>query len=111
MYGVSPYNHGERDAMSTLDNDHKKTARLEARLTPTVYALVQHAATLQGRSISDFVVAAAQDAATAVIEQNEVLELSRADQQQFAAALLAPASPTPALDRAAAAHRDLVEPS
>lgn len=89
----------------------KKSARMEARLTPKVYALVQRAATLQGRSVSDFVVTAAQRAAEEAIGQRAMIELSQADQEQFAEALLHPAPLAPALERAAALHRKMVDRS
>lgn len=92
-------------------DEQKKTARLEARLTPAAYALVQRAARLQGRSVSDFVVAAAQEAAESTIEQHELIELSRTDQERFAAALLQPSPPTAAMEEAAEAHQQLIEPS
>ena len=40
-----------------------KNARLEARLTPDIHALLKRAAEIQGRSVSDFVVSAARRAA------------------------------------------------
>jgi uncharacterized protein (DUF1778 family) len=40
-----------------------RTARLEARITREALAVVRRAAEIQGRSVSDFVVAAAQEAA------------------------------------------------
>lgn len=87
----------------------RKVARLEARISPAIYSLVQRAAELQGRSVSDFVVSAAQRAAETTIAKRELIELSRADQEQFAAALLKPAPLAPALRRAMEAHRKLVE--
>jgi len=89
----------------------KKTTRLEARTTESTYALVQHAAALQGRSISDFVVSAAQEAAEHIIEQHALIDLTQRDQEQFAKALLKPRPVVPALKRAAAAHRDHVGPA
>lgn len=89
----------------------KKTARLEARITSSVYTLVLRAATLQGRSVSDFVVTAAQQAAEETIALREIIDLSQADQEHFAAALLKPAALTPAMKRAAAAHGRLIRPS
>lgn len=85
----------------------KKTIRLEARTTPALYALVQRAANLQGRSVSEFVISSAQQAAYELIEQRESIDLVLADQERFAAALLNPAPVSPALQRAAAAHRKL----
>lgn len=76
------------------------TARLEARVSPDVHALIKRAAELQGRSITDFVVSTAQEAAQRVIEQTEVMRLSLADQHCFAEALLTPPEPNAALKRA-----------
>ena len=94
-----------------LQDEKKKTARFEARITPNVHALVLRAAALQGRSVSDFVVAAAQRAAEETIAQRQIIDLSQADQERFAAALLKPAALTPAMKRAAAAHGRLIQPS
>lgn len=94
-----------------LQNEKKKTARLEARMTPEVHALVLRAATLQGRSVSDFVITAARWAAEETIAQRQVIDLSQADQENFAAALLKPAALTPAMKRAAAAHGRLIRPT
>lgn len=97
--------------MHEQSHQKKRTARLEARTTPAVVELVQRAANLEGRSVSDFIVRAAQEAAQAAIEQRELIELSRADQERFAAALLDPEPVAPALKQAAKAHRRLVRPS
>jgi uncharacterized protein (DUF1778 family) len=70
--------------------------------------MLRRAAELQGRSVTDFVVSAVQDAARQTIEQAEVMRLSLRDQQCFAQALLAPPPPTPALKRAAARRRSLL---
>ena len=84
------------------------TARLEARLPSDIHALLKRAAELQGRSMTDFVVSAAQDAARRTIEQTETIRLSLADQERFARALLAPSEPAPALRRAFARRRQLL---
>lgn len=90
-----------------IQDKAKKTIRLEARTTPALYALVQRAANLQGRSVSEFVISSAQQAAYELIEQRELIDLTLADQEHFAAALLNPPPVSPALKRAAAAHRKL----
>lgn len=74
-------------------------------------AAVRRAAEIQGRSISDFVVAAAKDAAERAIERAQIVQLSLADQERLANALLAPAPTAPALDRAFEAHRELIRES
>jgi uncharacterized protein (DUF1778 family) len=62
--------------------------------------MLKRAAQLQGRSMTDFVVSAVQDAAQQAIERAEVIRLSMADQESFAQALLSPPAPSPALKRA-----------
>lgn len=76
------------------------TARLEARISTDLHTMLKRAAELQGRTMTDFVVSAVQDAAQRAIEQAEVIRLSMADQQCFAQALLLPPAPVPALERA-----------
>jgi uncharacterized protein (DUF1778 family) len=88
-----------------------RTSRIEARIAPEVLATVKRAAEIQGRSISDFLVAAAQDAAERTIQETHVIRLSLADQERVAELLLHPPAPTPALERAFAAHRELIRES
>ncbi len=85
------------------------TARLEARISPDLHALLKRAAELQGRTMTDFVIAAVQEAALKAVEQAEVVRLSLADQECFAQALLSPPEPTPALKRAAERRRRLLD--
>jgi uncharacterized protein (DUF1778 family) len=75
-------------------------ARLEARLPADIHALLKRAAEIQGRSLTDFVVTAAREAACQTIEQNEIIRLSVEDQRQIAEAILNPPAPKQALRRA-----------
>ena len=84
-------------------------SRLEARLPASIYALLKRAAELKGRSITDFVVDAAQDAAQRVIEEDGIIRLSAEDQARFAQALLNPPAPNAALKRAMRRHVKNVE--
>ncbi|HEV2334300.1 MAG TPA: DUF1778 domain-containing protein [Stellaceae bacterium] len=86
-----------------------RSARIEARIAPDALAIVKRAAEIQGRSVSDFVVAAAQEAAYRTIEETQIIRLSVEDQRAFAEAILDPPEPTPALKRAAARYRRLVK--
>jgi uncharacterized protein (DUF1778 family) len=86
----------------------ESTARLEARLPAEVHAVLKRAAQIQGRTITDFVVAAAHEAARRTIEETEIIRLSAEDQRRFADALLHPQEPNAALRRAADHHRRLV---
>lgn len=82
-------------------------SRLEARLPADVHALLKRAAEIEGRTLTDFVVSAARDAASRTIEQNEILRLSVEDQLRIAEALLDPPPPAPAMQRAFQRRRDL----
>ena len=92
-----------------MRDEPNRTARLEARIAPEALAVVKRAAEIQGRSVSDFVVAAAQEAAHRTIEETHIIRLSVEDQRAFAEAILNPPEPTPALKRAAARYRQLVK--
>ncbi len=52
---------------------------------------------MQGRSLTDFVFSAAQDAAQRAIEEQVLLRLRAEDQQRFAQALIQPPAPNAAL--------------
>ena len=71
--------------------------------------MLKRAAELKGRSISDFVVNAAQDAAQRAIEDAEIIRLSAEDQARFALALISPPAPNAALKRAMRRHVKDVE--
>lgn len=86
----------------------ESTARLEARLPVDVHAMLKRAAQIQGRSLTDFVVTAAQEAARHTIEDAEIIRLSAEGQRRFAEALLNPPEPNEALKRAFEHHRRLV---
>lgn len=87
----------------------EQTSRLEARLPASVYATLKRAAELQGRSLSDFVVSAAHDAARRAIEEEGIIRLSGEDQRRFAKALIKPLAPTPTLKHAIRRHKELVD--
>jgi uncharacterized protein (DUF1778 family) len=105
MYGNLPYHCVRRIAVMPAPTS---TARLEARISPELHALLKRAAELQGRTMTDFVVTAVQEAAQRAIQQAEIIRLSLADQECFAQALLSPPKPAPALKRAFARRRKLL---
>ncbi len=57
--------------------------------------------------MTDFVVAAADEAACRAIQEAEIIRLSIEGQRQIAVAILHPPAPTAALKRAAKRHREL----
>lgn len=64
--------------------------RLEARITSEQKALIQRAAELEGRSVTDFVITSVQSAAKRTLEEHEVIVLGAADSRAFVNALLDP---------------------
>ena len=85
--------------------DKSRGARLEARISVEQKAVLQQAAALSGRTLSEFVLASAQEAARRVIQDHETIRLSRSEQAAFVAALLNPPAPNARLRQAAAAYR------
>jgi uncharacterized protein (DUF1778 family) len=83
----------------------KTTARLEARISPETKALIQKAADLEGRTLTDFVIASVQTAACKVIEQHQTLRLSIKDSEAFVEAILNPPKPNAALKAAALRYK------
>jgi uncharacterized protein (DUF1778 family) len=90
---------------TTESVDRARTARLEARVSRTQKDLLQRAAALSGRTLSEFVVASAQEAAAKVIRDHDTIRLSRAEQTAFVKALLSPPAPSRRLRKAAAAYK------
>lgn len=92
--------------MASHDNpDTTRGARLEVRVSVGQKSLLQRAAVLSGRTLSEFVVASAQDAARRLIAEHECIRLSREEQSAFVQALLQPPAPNARLKRAAEAYR------
>lgn len=91
-----------------MPTDTPRNARLEARIAPKSLVIVRRAAELQGRSVSDFVVAAAHEAAQRAIEEAQLIRLSVEKQRRFVDLLLNPPPPAAALRRARKAHAKLI---
>jgi uncharacterized protein (DUF1778 family) len=70
--------------------------RLETRVTAEQKKLIERAAALQGRTVTDFVLTSVQDAARRAIEEHSQLALSLRDSEAFVDALL---NPKPINDR------------
>jgi uncharacterized protein (DUF1778 family) len=105
-YGHLPYIPGRKTTMANQDTpDTTRDARLEARVSAAQKSLLQQAAALSGRSLSEFVVASAQDAARRVLAEHESIRLSREQQLAFVQVLLKPPEPNARLKRAAKAYR------
>jgi len=70
------------------------TERLEARISANKKKVLKNAAELSGRTLTDFVVHAAYEAAVRVIQEYQQLHLSIKDREVFVWALLNPPSPS-----------------
>ena len=70
--------------------DRTRGERLEARITTDQKALIQRAAELEGRSVTDYVVSSVQDAARRTVEAHDVMVLNAAQSRAFVDALLDP---------------------
>lgn len=93
--------------MQTSGNSPPKTrgARLEARISTEQKALFQQAALLSARTLSEFVVVSAQEAAARIIQEHDTIALTRQEQIRFVSALLSPPEPHDRLRQAAAQYR------
>ena len=62
------------------------SARLEARISEELHALLKRAAEIENRTMTDFVVSAVREAAQRAVEQAGMVRLSRSDQERFVTA-------------------------
>ena len=85
-----------------------KTERLEVRASPEQKALLQYAAELEGRSLSDFVIRSAERAAQQLVRKRRVIKLSAADSVSFVEALLNPQTAGAELRRGADQYKTLM---
>ena len=83
--------------------------KLEASISGELHKLLERAAELQGRSMTDFIFDAASEAAKKTIEQTEIIRLSPADQRCIAEAIISPPPISPALERALKRHSELIQ--
>ena len=90
--------------MVTTENNIREKAsrseRLEARISKAQKMLFVRAATLQGRSLTDFLIASVQEAAERALRAHDVLALSERDRKIFVEALVKPAAPGKTLRQA-----------
>src|ERR1700751_250581 len=82
-----------------------KAYRFDARLNEKQKILIQRAADLEGRSMTDFVLHSAETAAERTIEERAMLILSARETEAFVNAILSPAEPGPVLRAAARRYK------
>jgi uncharacterized protein (DUF1778 family) len=87
-----------------------KPERFEARIGAEQKRSLERAAELSGRSLTDFVMGAAQAVALETIQRYEGMALTdERDRATFVAAMLTPPAPSAGLRAAAARYRDATE--
>ncbi len=94
----------------TVAASSPKQERLEARVTLAQKQLLQHAAALEGTTLTDFVIRSAERAAEQLIRDHAVLVLTARESQTFVETLLNPPAPNAALRAAAAHYAQLIAP-
>lgn len=86
-----------------------RSERLQQRVTPEVKDLLQQAADLTGRSLSDFIIGSAQEVAERKLVERRVITLTAEDSRIFAEAILNPAPANNKLRAAVRRHRPTAE--
>ena len=116
MYGYSPYA-GLRDVKRMRQTalkgrrpsaDRSKSYRFDARLNEEQKMLIQKAADLEGRTMTDFVLRSAQAAAERTLRDRTMLVLSARETESLVDALLNPAEPGATLRAAAQQYKKTV---
>ena len=97
-----------RRAAKTASPAQTRNERLEARVSREQKALFQRAAELQGRTLTDFVIASVHEAALRTIEEIRTIRLDADESRVFAEALLNPREPTDRLRKAARRYLDTI---
>lgn len=85
-------------------------SRIDARIPLSVRETIDRAAAMQGRTRTDFLIAAALEKAERVIEEHAIIRLTLRDQEALAAALVAETAiePTKHVIGAVTEYRDRV---
>lgn len=83
-----------------------RTERLEARLNTEQKQLFERAAALQGRTMTSFVLASAEEAALRVIQDYELIQLTERDRTFFVDSVMNAPKPSQRLQQAAARYKE-----
>ena len=86
---------------TTTASATRKGERLEARVSAEAKALCQEAASLEGRSLTDFIVSSAVESARRILRERALIDLSERDRSAFVKSLLNPPLPGKRLQQAA----------
>lgn len=85
----------------------RRSDQLRLKMTPEFRSLLERAAALEGRTVNEFAVSALTRTARAVVQNGDLIPLSKAAQEAFAQALIDPPPPNEALVRAVVRERQM----
>ena len=91
---------------TSVQSNRSRSARLEMRVTQAQKALIETAAALEGRSVSDFAIASLQEAARRALETHDKISLSLIDSKLFVDALIKPRAKLDRLSETIGKYRD-----
>ncbi len=97
-------------AAKAIEERRSRSLRLGFRVDHQTKELVERAAALERRNLTDFCLTALTDAAEQAIARHETLVLSERDRKLFFDALINPPKPNARLIRAFKAVRDRIAP-
>jgi uncharacterized protein (DUF1778 family) len=113
---IDPYVHWTyidnmaRSTAARAEERRERGARLGFRVDAKTKSLVERAARLERRNLTDFCLTALTEAARKALERHESLSLSQADRTAFFEALVHPPKPNARLRRALREERARIEP-
>jgi uncharacterized protein (DUF1778 family) len=96
--------------MAIIEKRQIRAERLGFRVDEPTKALIERAAQIERRKLTDFCLTALTDAARRTITEHETLALSERDRVAFFEALVNPPEPSERLQRAFAEHKRRVAP-
>ena len=116
LYGEYPYTECRRGTMSRAATTKKtrfpasrtKMYRFDARLNHDQKLLIQRAADLEGRTMTDFVLHSAQAAAERTLQDRALLILTARETETFVNAILNPPEPGPVLREAVRNYKNQI---
>jgi uncharacterized protein (DUF1778 family) len=91
--------------VSRVQRQPRRQERLEARVTREQKRIIQRAAQIRGTSVTDFLLASAQQAAAETIKNFEMLSLRDEAREVFVNALLNPPGPNAAAQAGARRYK------
>lgn len=95
--------------MNQIQKKESKNARLEVRITQAQKELLIEATSIQGRSLTDFIVNTVIETAKSVIQENRIMELSKRDSELFIANILDAPQPSAKLQEAGKEYLELMK--